>query len=75
MLKTINLVQKNPLIKEVLRESDGTDHDNDGDIDSEDYLKSRDIAIKSNTEERYTNALWKSVEAIASEGFSRSNRK
>jgi|TARA_B110000438_G_scaffold210877_1_gene202932 hypothetical protein len=49
-------------------ESDGTDHDNDGDIDSEDYLKSRDIAIKSNTEERYTNALWKSVEAIASEG-------
>ena len=52
----------------ISRESDGTDHDNDGDIDSEDYLKSRDIAIKSNTEERYTNALWKSVEAIASEG-------
>ena len=51
----------------ISRESDGTDHDNDGEIDSEDYLKSRDIAIKSNTEERYTNALWKSVEAIASE--------
>ena len=48
-------------------DSDGKDHDNDGDIDSEDYLKSRDIAIKSNTEEKYINALWKSVEAIASE--------
>ena len=53
--------------KPISRESDGTDHDNDGDIDSEDYLKSRDIAIKSNTEEKYINALWKSVEAIASE--------
>ena len=59
----------------ISRESDGTDHDNDGDIDSEDYLKSRDIAIKSNTEERYTNALWKSVEAIASEVFSPSDEE
>lgn len=51
-------------------DSDGKDHDNDGDIDSEDYLKSRDIAIKSNTEEKYINALWKSVETIASEAES-----
>ena len=27
-------------------EKQGTDHDKDGDIDSKDYLKSRDIAIK-----------------------------
>ena len=91
------LIQKLPTDKRSFNvESDGTDHDNDGDIDSEDYLKSRDIAIKSNIEEADnfpqkdfgsvnqweddldelrglggklpdTNALWNSVEAIASE--------
>jgi len=46
------LIQKLPTDKRSFNvESDGTDHDNDGDIDSEDYLKSRDIAIKSNIEE------------------------
>ena len=92
------LIQKLPTDKRSFNvESDGTDHDNDGDIDSEDYLKSKDIAIKSNIEEADnfpqkdfgsvnqweddldelrglggklpdTNALWKSVEAIANEG-------
>ena len=46
------LIQKLPTDKRSFNvESDGTDHDNDGDIDSKDYLKSKDIAIKSNIEE------------------------
>ena len=99
------LIQKLPTDKRSFNvESDGTDHDNDGDIDSKDYLKSRDIAIKSNIEEADnftqkdfgsvnqweddldelrglggklpdTNALWNSVEAIASEVFSPSDEE
>ena len=34
------------LIKKAIDEKKGKDHDGDGDIDSDDYLKSRDIAIK-----------------------------
>jgi hypothetical protein len=34
------------LINKAIDEKKGTDHDGDGDIDSDDYLKSRDIAIK-----------------------------
>ena len=99
------LIQKLPTDKRSFNvESDGTDHDNDGDIDSKDYLKSKDIAIKSNIEEADnftqkdfgsvnqweddldelrglggklpdTNALWKSVEAIANEVFSPSDEE
>ena len=99
------LIQKLPTDKRSFNvESDGTDHDNDGDIDSKDYLKSKDIAIKSNIEEADnftqkdfgsvnqweddldelrglggklpdTNALWNSVEAIASEVFSPSDEE
>ena len=94
------LIQKLPTDKRSFNvESDGTDHDNDGDIDSKDYLKSKDIAIKSDnfTQKDFgsvnqweddldelrglggklpdTNALWKSVEAIASEVFSPSDEE
>ena len=34
------------LINQAIDEKKGKDHDKDGDIDSDDYLKSRDIAIK-----------------------------
>ena len=34
------------LINQAIEEKKGKDHDGDGDIDSDDYLKSRDIAIK-----------------------------
>jgi len=34
------------LLNKVIDEKKGKDHDGDGDIDSDDYLKSRDIAIK-----------------------------
>jgi hypothetical protein len=34
------------LISQAIDEKKGKDHDKDGDIDSDDYLKSRDIAIK-----------------------------
>ena len=34
------------LISQAIDEKKGKDHDGDGDIDSDDYLKSRDIAIK-----------------------------
>ena len=34
------------LIANAIKEKKGKDHDGDGDIDSDDYLKSRDIAIK-----------------------------
>ena len=34
------------LLNKAIDEKKGKDHDGDGDIDSDDYLKSRDIAIK-----------------------------